>query len=60
VLERFNRGKAPREQGSGLGLSIVSEALRLLGGSLELNDRPDGKPGLSACVILPARELSKV
>jgi signal transduction histidine kinase len=59
VLERFNRGKAPREPGTGLGLSIVSEALRLIGGSLELNDRPDGELGLAACVILPARELSK-
>lgn len=58
VLERFNRGNAPRGDGVGLGLSIVSEALRLLGGRLELTDRSDGKPGLEACVVLPTRQLS--
>ena len=53
VLERFNRGSARQGEGVGLGLSIVSEALRLLNGQLILQDRPDGRSGLRACVVLP-------
>lgn len=53
VLERFNRGKTPTGEGVGLGLSIVSEALRLLNGRLDLLDRRDGKRGLEACVSFP-------
>ena len=53
VLERFYRGPGASPQGSGLGLSIVGEALRLLGGKLELRDRADGVRGLCVVVELP-------
>jgi two-component system sensor histidine kinase GlrK len=41
LFEPFQRGKAPRfdsVQGSGLGLSIVSDCARLLGGMAEIVD----------------------
>jgi signal transduction histidine kinase len=53
VLERFYRGAGASPRGSGLGLSIVGEAVRLLGGRLELRDRADGGRGLCAVVELP-------
>jgi signal transduction histidine kinase len=53
VLERFYRGPGAAPNGSGLGLSIVGEAVRLLGGTLELRDRADGTRGLCAVVELP-------
>ena len=55
VLQRFYRAQPGRQRGSGLGLSIVSEAVRLLGGKLVLADRPDGASGLCATVELPRR-----
>jgi signal transduction histidine kinase len=54
VLERFYRRSGETEAGSGLGLSIVAEAVRLLNGELILSERADGSPGLSASVRLPA------
>ena len=59
VLERFNRGATSRGEGVGLGLSIVMEALRLLGGNLDLRNRSDGLAGLEACVVLPALPAAK-
>lgn len=53
VTERFYRGRSASPRGSGLGLSIVGEAVRLLGGRLELRDRADGARGLCAIVDLP-------
>jgi signal transduction histidine kinase len=53
VLERFYRGPGAAPRGSGLGLSIVGEAVRLLGGRVELRDRADGAQGLCAVVELP-------
>jgi signal transduction histidine kinase len=53
VLERFYRGSGASPRGSGLGLAIVGEAVRLLGGRLELRDREDGARGLCAVVELP-------
>jgi signal transduction histidine kinase len=53
VTERFFRGSSAASIGSGLGLSIVAESLRLLGGRLELRDRPDAGSGLWAMVKLP-------
>jgi two-component system OmpR family sensor kinase len=55
VLQRFYRSQAGRPSGVGLGLSIVSEAVRLLGGELTLADRPDGTSGLCVNVDLPRR-----
>ncbi|MFC3070645.1 ATP-binding protein [Phenylobacterium soli] len=57
VLERFYRGPGAAANGSGLGLSIVNEAVRLLAGRLELRDREDGDPGLWVVVDLPARKV---
>jgi signal transduction histidine kinase len=53
VLERFYRGTGASPRGSGLGLSIVGEAVRLLGGRVELRERADGQRGLCAVVELP-------
>jgi signal transduction histidine kinase len=53
VVQRFYRSQAGRDGGAGLGLSIVSEAARLLGGKLILADRPDRSPGLCVTVELP-------
>ncbi|HEV2531939.1 ATP-binding protein [Phenylobacterium sp.] len=53
VLERFFRGSGASPKGSGLGLAIVGEAVRLLGGRLELRDREDDAPGLCVMVELP-------
>lgn len=57
VIERFHRGAHAAANGSGLGLAIVAEAVRILGGRLQLLDRPDGQPGLCALVTLPQRRL---
>lgn len=54
VQRRFRRGSMAAPGGAGLGLSIVTEALRLLGGRLELTDRADGLPGLEARAEVPA------
>jgi signal transduction histidine kinase len=59
VLERFYRGASAAPKGSGLGLSIVGEAVRLLGGRMELRDREDGARGLCAVVELPALRAAK-
>lgn len=55
VLGRFYRGPTGRQDGSGLGLSIVAEAVRLLNAKLALEDRPDGQRGLCVHVDLPIR-----
>lgn len=53
VTERFYRGASASPNGSGLGLSIVGEAVRLLNGRLELHGREDGAPGLRVVVEVP-------
>lgn len=53
VLERFYRGDSSAP-GAGLGLAIVTEALRLIGGRLEFLGRADGRRGLEAKVEFPA------
>ena len=58
VLQRFYRAAGGRREGSGLGLSIVAEAVRLLHGKLILDDRPDGATGLCVIVDLPAGRFS--
>jgi signal transduction histidine kinase len=58
VLQRFYRGPGGRPEGSGLGLSIVAEAVRLLHGRLTLDDRPDGATGLCVIVDLPTGRIS--
>lgn len=54
VLERFYRG-AENGSGFGLGLSIASEIVRVLGGELELESN-SGR-GTRARIMLPAAEL---
>ena len=56
VFERFYRGRGEQGTGGGLGLTIVEEAVRLLGGQVELKDRPDGGSGLVVSVTLPAAD----
>lgn len=58
VLQRFYRGAGGLREGSGLGLSIVAEAVRLLNGKLVLSDRPDGAAGLCVIVDLPGGRIS--
>lgn len=55
AFERFFRGVHATGSGAGLGLSIVDEAVRNLGGVVTLGDRPDGLSGLEVQVILPRR-----
>lgn len=54
VLQRFYRGENGDARGVGLGLSIVAEAVRLVGARLELRSRADGRSGLEARVIFAA------
>ena len=58
IFERFARGRAAgrraRGEGVGLGLSLVAEHVRLMGGSVRVTDSPDG--GARFVVELPAVE----
>jgi signal transduction histidine kinase len=62
VFERFSRGAgaAGRRSGSsdgvGLGLALVTEHVRLHGGSVRVEDRPDGQSGARFVISLPANE----
>jgi len=42
IFERFWRGKGQDSKGAGLGLAIVAEIMRLHGGTVEVDDRPEG------------------
>ncbi|MBX3711772.1 MAG: sensor histidine kinase N-terminal domain-containing protein [Lysobacter sp.] len=52
VFSRFHRELGSGVEGSGLGLSIVAEALQRLGGTIVLDDSP-ALGGLRATVTLP-------
>lgn len=52
LLRRFERGGSD-VPGSGLGLSIAARAMALIGGSIDLEGRPDG-PGLLVALRLRA------
>lgn len=54
LLRRFESGLA-ETSGSGLGLSIASKAMGLLGGTIQLDERPGG-PGLLVILKLPLNE----
>jgi len=50
ALRRFWRGRSSSDDGSGLGLSIVDQLIRLSGGSFELREATGG--GVDATVVL--------
>jgi signal transduction histidine kinase len=62
VFERFSRGAgaAGRRTGSsdgvGLGLALVTEHVRLHGGTVRVEDRPDGHTGARFVVSLPVED----
>ena len=62
IFDRFSRGVTAgnrgNDQGTGLGLALVSEHVRLHGGTVRVEDRPDGEPGACFIVFLPANPVS--
>ena len=50
ALRRFWRGRSSSDEGSGLGLSIVDQLIRLSGGSFELRESTEG--GIDATIVL--------
>lgn len=57
VFERFHRGTASTDQpgihGNGLGLALVAENARALGGTVSVVDRPDPGPGARFRIDVP-------
>ncbi|MEZ5380878.1 MAG: HAMP domain-containing sensor histidine kinase [Microthrixaceae bacterium] len=57
IFERFSRGVQGGRRGAGsgvgLGLALVAEHARLMGGRVEVTDRPDGKEGARFALELP-------
>lgn len=53
VTQRFFRGANKISNGSGLGLAIVQMAATRMGGTIALENRPEG--GLRASLIIPAK-----
>lgn len=57
IFDRFSRGSAGgrrgNDEGTGLGLSLVTEDLRLHGGQARVEDRSDGNPGARFILELP-------
>ena len=51
IDRELSRHDAPELQGLGIGLTIVREAIRVLGGEVEVRPRPGG--GTTARVVLP-------
>jgi signal transduction histidine kinase len=61
IFDRFSRGLVAGDrrsavEGVGLGLSLVTEHVRLHGGQVWVEDRADGEPGARFVVSLPAPE----
>ena len=61
IFDRFSRGSrytsGGRFSGTGLGLALVAEHVRLHGGSIRVTDRSDGSSGACFVVTLPVAEL---
>lgn len=61
IFERFARGgvagRRSGNDGAGLGLALVDEHVRLHGGRVWVDDRPDGQPGARFVIELPADEV---
>jgi signal transduction histidine kinase len=60
IFERFARGgvagRRSSTDGAGLGLALVDEHVRLHGGRIWVEDRPDGHTGARFVLELPAEE----
>lgn len=54
IFERFHRGANHSEQGTGIGLYLVRALVQAHGGTVRVEDRPDGA-GVQFVVTLPAR-----
>jgi signal transduction histidine kinase len=55
IFERFHRGRSAGSSGGfGLGLAIGRELAERMGGTLRLEDRPDGERGAHFVLTLPA------
>ncbi len=61
VFERFARGavagRRSSSDGAGLGLALVDEHVRMHGGRVWVEDRPDGESGARFILELPAEEV---
>jgi signal transduction histidine kinase len=57
VFDRFYRGNGRDGEGFGLGLAIVRESIRVLGGRIEIDSTP-GR-GTTVRITLPAAEASR-
>lgn len=61
IFERFARGgvagRRTSTDGAGLGLALVEEHIRMHGGRVWVEDRPDGEPGARFVIELPAEEV---
>jgi signal transduction histidine kinase len=57
VFDRFYRGNGRDSEGFGLGLAIVRESIRVLGGRIEIDSTPGS--GTTVRVTLPAAEESR-
>ncbi|HEX7758510.1 MAG TPA: ATP-binding protein [Caulobacteraceae bacterium] len=53
AFDRFYRGPGAASGSAGLGLSIVAEAVKVMGGQVRLGPRDDGRSGLVAEVVWP-------
>lgn len=62
IFERFARGggagRRSGNDGSGLGLALVAEHIRLHGGEVWVESRHDGRDGARFVIELPAEEVS--
>ena len=52
AFDRFYRAAGAAPGGAGLGLSIVAEAVKVMGGEVSLKARSDGRSGIAAQVVL--------
>ncbi len=63
VFERFARGggagRRTGSEGAGLGLALVDEHVRMHGGRVWVEDRPDGESGARFVIELMAMELDE-
>ncbi len=61
IFDRFSRGSAGGRRGqgtgSGLGLALIAEHIGLHGGTIWVEDRPDGAPGARFVALLPVGDL---